>query len=147
MMSDYVWNSFKNIFSHHGRLDDLLDALAFDAVSSLNGEWAPPVDIYENENEVIITAEIPGMARDEINIHVDNNILKITGEKKAPFNNKEENIYRLECPYGKFKRVFNLGNRIDKNKITANYKEGILKVILPKDNTTKQKRIEIIKES
>ena len=146
-MSDYLWNSFKNIFSLQNRLNDLLDALPFDTAPNLEGEWRPPVDIYENENEVIITAEIPGMVREQINVHVDNNILKIEGEKKAPFNNKGENIYRLECPYGKFKRVFNLSNSIDKNKITANYNEGILKIILPKDNTTKQKKIEIIKES
>lgn len=145
-MSDFPWVSFKNVFSLHNRLNDLLDSAFLDTVTNLEGEWAPPVDIYENENEVIITAEIPGVEREKINIHVDENVLKIEGEKKAPYNSKQENIYRLECPYGKFKRVFNLSNRIDKNNITANYNDGVLKVILPKDNKTEQKKIEIIKE-
>jgi HSP20 family protein len=146
-MSDFPWSAFKNVFSLQNRLNDLLDSAFLDTITNLEGEWAPPVDIYENENEVIITAEIPGVEREKININVDDNILKIEGEKKAPYNNKEENIYRLECPYGKFKRIFNLSNRIDKNNITASYNDGILKVVLPKDNKTTQKKIEIIKEN
>jgi len=81
-MSDYPWSSFKNIFSLQNRLNDLLDSALLDTITTLEGEWAPPVDIYENDNEVVITAEIPGVNRKQININVDENILKIEGEKK-----------------------------------------------------------------
>jgi HSP20 family protein len=141
------WNDpFKELFSMRNKIDELLDAEVSDNFLKKEGNWAPPVDIYENEKEVVVTAELPGIDNDCVNIKVVENILSIEGEKKPMYNNKEEIIYRLECPYGRFKRVFSLSNVIDKNNIKANFKDGVLKITLPKENLSKQLKIEVMRE-
>jgi len=82
-MSDYPWTFLLRIFFRCKiGWTIFLDSALLDTITTLEGEWAPPVDIYENDNEVVITAEIPGVNRKQININVDENILKIEGEKK-----------------------------------------------------------------
>ena len=105
--------------------------------------WSPVVDIYNEDEKLIVKAEVPGLDKNDIDIRVENGVLTITGEKKREHEIEEENAYRLERCYGKFSRSFSLPLAIDAKKIEASYKDGILEVTLPKAEESKPKRITI----
>ena len=106
--------------------------------------WWPPVDIYENDHqELVIRAELPDMQRDDIKLVVDNNILTISGEKKLDSEMKDENCHRVERTYGQFSRSFSLPTTIDSGKVSAEYKNGVLTVKLPKREEAKPKQIAV----
>jgi len=107
------------------------------------GLWAPPVDIYETEDKIVLKAELPEIDKKDVDIKVDDNTLTIQGERKFDKDTKKENYHRIERAYGKFSRSFSLPNTIDKEKIKATYKDGILELIMPKKEESKPKQISV----
>lgn len=107
------------------------------------GAWAPAVDIFEKEECLVIKAELPGMREKDINVHVENGVLTLSGERMREEDVKDENYHRVERFYGSFTRTFALPTMVDVPKIRASYKDGVLEVALPKAETAKAKRIEI----
>jgi HSP20 family protein len=105
--------------------------------------WSPVVDIYNEDDKLMVKAEMPGLSKEDIDIRVENGILTISGEKKREKEYNEENSYRLERCYGKFIRSFSLPMTVDVKKIDASYKDGVLHVILPKAEESKPKRVNI----
>jgi len=105
--------------------------------------WSPRVDVRENENEVIVKADLPGMDKKDLKIAVENNLLSIKGERKAEFEEKDADCYRSERLFGTFQRTFSLPSRIKADAIRAEYKEGVLTVVLPKVEEVKPRQIEI----
>jgi len=105
--------------------------------------WSPAVDIYETENEVILKAELPEINQKDIEIQVENNTLILRGERKFEKEAKRENFHRIERAYGNFSRSFTLPNTIDQERIRADYKDGILKVMMPKREEIKPKQIKV----
>jgi HSP20 family protein len=105
--------------------------------------WAPPVDIFERNDELVIRAEIPGVKREDMDVQIENGVLTLRGERKHETEVKEENAYRMESVYGTFRRSFTLPTTVDAAKVTATYKDGVLEVIVPKLETEKPKEIEI----
>ena len=105
--------------------------------------WVPAFDVIENEKEYIVTAEVPGIDPKDIDITVSNGILTIRGEKKREEENKGENYYYMERQYGTFQRSFRLPDEIKADEVDATYKNGVLKLILPKAHTSNVKKIEI----
>jgi HSP20 family protein len=106
--------------------------------------WWPPVDIYENDHqELVIKAELPDMKRDDIKLVVDDNMLTISGEKKFDSEMKDESCHRVERTYGQFSRSFSLPTTIDTGKVSAEYKNGVLTVKLPKREEAKPKQIAV----
>jgi HSP20 family protein len=105
--------------------------------------WSPELDVYEDENNVMVSADLPGMKPEEIDISVSGNTLKISGEKKKKEEKKGRNYYRLEKSYGSFFRRVELPAAIDAGKISATYKDGVLEVTLPKTGKTKPKKVKI----
>lgn len=103
----------------------------------------PAVDLEETEDAFKITAELPGMDKKDIQITFENNVLSISGEKKAEKEIKEDNYHRLERSYGKFHRSFELPGYIERDKIEADYKDGVLHVTVPKTEEAKPKQIEV----
>jgi len=103
----------------------------------------PMVNVEETENEFIISAEIPGMDKKEINIVANNGMLSISGEKKDESETKEKNYHQIERRYGKFERSFVLPEGVDHEKIEASYKNGVLTLSLPKMEEAKPKQIEV----
>ena len=99
------------------------------------GTWLPAVDIYERENDFVLKAELPGIDRKDIVIEVKENILILKGKRMFHRDLKEENYYRMERSYGTFHRTFNLPNNIQNEKVGAKFKDGILEIILPKEET------------
>ena len=108
------------------------------------GEWFPPVDIYENANqEIVLKAELPGLAREDIHLRVENNTLTLRGERKRESEVKQEQYHRVERSYGAFSRSFSLPTRIDTDKVRAEFKEGVLSITLPVKAEAKPRQIEV----
>jgi HSP20 family protein len=105
--------------------------------------WAPNVDIFENENELIVKAELPGIDAKDVELNVENNVLTISGERKLEFEDRKENYHRIERAYGSFSRSFSLPQLIDEDKIGADYKDGVLTVRVPKHEKAKPRQIKI----
>jgi len=107
------------------------------------GEWHPSLDVAETKNEILVKAEIPGIDPKDIDISLANNVLTIKGEKKQEKEEKEENFHVIERSYGSFVRSIRLPKEVQSEKISASYKNGILKVTLPKSEEAKKKEIKI----
>jgi HSP20 family protein len=105
--------------------------------------WNPLVDIFENDNEVIVKAELPGMNAKDIEVKLENNVLMLKGERRFEKETKEENYHRVEREYGIFSRSFALPTAVNGDKVTAEYKDGVLKIVMPKKEETKPKPITI----
>ena len=104
--------------------------------------WSPAVDIYETESSFVLSAEVPGVQTSDIDIHVVDRTLVLRGERRWEREPHEEHFHRLESSYGKFERTFSLSQRIDVDGITAKLEDGVLRVVLPKKNSS-GKQIEV----
>ena len=127
-----------------------LDRLLRGAFSPSFGEgevstrtWAPPVDIYENGDNLVLKAELPGLSPEDVEIRVQDNTLYLKGERKFEKEVEEQSYHRVERSYGTFTRTFSLPNSIDADKVAANYKDGVLTLTMPKKEEAKPKTIKI----
>ena len=105
--------------------------------------WSPAVDIFETEGEIVVKAELPGMDRKDITLNLENNVLTLKGERKFQKETKDDNYHRIERSYGVFSRSFAIPATVDEEKIRADYKDGVLKIGLPKKEQVKPKQIRI----
>jgi len=105
--------------------------------------WFPVVDIKENKDEFTVFAELPGMNKEDVHITFTDGKLVVEGERKKEQEENEANYHRVERSYGKFCRTFQLPSGIQANKIAADFKDGILKIKLPKSEEVKPKEIEV----
>jgi HSP20 family protein len=105
--------------------------------------WAPAVDIYETENELVVKADLPDVNPQDLDIRVENNILTIRGERKFEKNVHEDNYLRIERAYGSFSRSFSLANSVKSESIQADYQNGVLTLSLPKREEAKPKQIKV----
>lgn len=105
--------------------------------------WSPAVDIFETEGEIVVKAELPGVDRKDITLNLENNVLMLKGERRFEKETKEENYHRIERAYGGFSRAFSIPAIVDEEKIRADYRDGVLKIALPKRDQAKAKQIKI----
>jgi HSP20 family protein len=105
--------------------------------------WAPPVDIYETENELVLKADLPDLQDKDIDVRVENNMLTIRGERKFEKDVNEENYLRVERAYGPFMRSFSLPNTVSFESIRAEYRNGVLTLHMAKSEESKPKQIKI----
>lgn len=105
--------------------------------------WVPACDIYETEHALIVKTELPEVKREDVKVSVEHNVLTISGERKFEEENKQDSYHRIERRYGQFTRSFTLPNTVDPSQISAEFKEGMLNVTLPKRPETKPKQIEV----
>jgi HSP20 family protein len=126
---------------------DLFDSFFEDwSVPSLFGEdknWIPAFDITENEKEYVVTAELPGIDSKELDVTYTDGLLTVKGEKKQEKEDKGENYHRVERQYGAFQRSFRIPGEVKNDNIDANFKDGVLKLTLPKAEESKPKKIEV----
>lgn len=133
-MQDRINRIFGDAYTRRFDNDDLTQ----------RGEWLPPVDIYENANqEIVLKAELPGIAREDIDLRVENNTLTLRGERKREADVKTEQYHRVERSYGSFSRSFALPTRIDTEKVRAEFKDGVLTIALPVKAEAKPRQIEV----
>jgi HSP20 family protein len=105
--------------------------------------WAPAVDIYETENELVVKADLPDVNPQNLDIRVENNILTIRGERKFESKVNEDNYLRIERAYGSFSRSFSLANSVKSDAIKADYQNGVLTLSIPKREEAKPKQIKV----
>ena len=106
-------------------------------------EWAPSVDITEDEKEYLIKADLPEVKKEDVKVTVDDDVLTITGERKFEKEEKGRKYHRLERSYGKFLRSFTLPTGANGTKVSAEFKDGVLKVHLPKSENAKAKPVDV----
>src|SRR5262245_57045504 len=140
------WDPFRDLNVLQDRMNRLFD----DAGRGWRGDepvstttWSPMVDIFETEGDIVVKAELPGMDRKDIFLNLENNVLTLKGERRFEKETKEENYHRIERSYGGFSRSFSIPSMVDEEKIRADYKEGVLKIVLPKKEQAKPKQIRI----
>jgi HSP20 family protein len=133
------------------------DGTEFPSLSDLVGRWfatepvlqgwagtfQPTVDIAETDKEYKVTAECPGMTKDDIKVSLEGNVLTLSGEKEHKEEKKEKESYHSERRYGKFVRTFTLPAKVDCKKIAGTYKDGVLEIVLPKVAEAQPQRIQI----
>ena len=107
------------------------------------GAWAPSVDIYENKDQIVLEAELPGMKQEDFDLSIENNVITLRGERKFEKVDETDNYHRVERSYGSFTRSFTLPQTVSAEGATAEYSNGVLRVTLPKREETKARRIEV----
>lgn len=142
------WDPFRDLMTLRERMNRLFE----DAVSGrgeekdlVSSSWSPSVDIYEDENNLVLTAEVPGIEEKDIEIKIEDSTLTLKGERKFEKETKEENFHRIERSYGSFSRSFTLPHYIDQDKIEAEHENGILKITMPKKPELKPRKVKILK--
>jgi HSP20 family protein len=142
------WDPFRDLITIREKMNRLFE----DAVTSrgeekdmMSSSWSPSVDIFETENELVLTAEVPGIDEKDIEIKLEDNTLILKGERKFEKETKEENYHRIERAYGSFYRSFTLPPYINQDIISAEHQNGILKVIMPKQPELKPRNVKILK--
>lgn len=103
----------------------------------------PPCDIEEHEGFFLLSLDLPGMKKDEIDVSVDEDLLTISGERKSEASENKQGFQKLERFRGTFKRVFSLAEKMDVNKIEASYSEGVLQLIIPREKVVKPEKVKI----
>ena len=106
--------------------------------------WMPPVDVFQTgEHELVLKAELPAISRDDIGINIENFVLSIKGEKTAPADVRDDQYHHIERRYGSFSRSFSLPQTVDPNRVSAEYKNGVLTVRLPLREEAKPRTIKV----
>lgn len=131
-LQDRMNRLFRESFGPEGREEALTTS-----------SFAPPVDVYEDEHNVTLKIEVPGIDEKDIDVRIENNVLTVHGDRKFEKEEKEENFRRVERQYGSFTRTFTLPTTVDGEKVSANYEKGVLKVVLPKKAEAKPKQIKV----
>ncbi len=111
------------------------------------GAWNPSVDIYENKDQIVLEAELPGMKREDFDLSIENNVITLRGERRFEKKDESDNYHRVERAYGSFTRSFTLPQTVQAESVTAEYRNGVLRVTMPKREEVKARRIEIAGEA
>lgn len=125
------------------RFSDIMDDFFNDVVSTRRDTFMPGIDISETDDQFHITAELPGMKKEDIDINLENRRLTISGERKFENEEKGKTYHRVETSYGSFNRSFQLPDNVDENSISATYENGLLNITIDKDEEKVKKQIEI----
>jgi HSP20 family protein len=138
------WEPFGGATSLQNQVNRLFsDILERKSEESSLTAWAPSVDIYETEHELVVKADLPEVDPKDLDIRVENNILRIRGERKFAKSVSEENFLRVERAYGSFARSFTLANTVNAEAIKADYQNGVLTLSIPKREEAKPKQIKV----
>lgn len=135
------WGRVPNFTTFQDQVNKLFEN-SFNGNSAITS-WAPSVDIYETENELVLKADLPGVTEKDIDIRVENNMLTVRGERQFENKVKEDNYLRVERTYGSFSRSFALPNTVNTEAVNAEYKNGVLTVQLPKRAESKLKQVKV----
>ena len=139
---------FRDLVAIHDRMNRLFEA----ALSGTDfgeegtgtiGSWSPVSDVVETDDSIIVTAEVPGLEQDRIEIKLSDNVLTLAGERTVDRNPDSDQYHRVERAFGPFSRSFTVPVSVDPEKISANYREGVLKVVLPKRSEGAPRKITV----
>ena len=108
-----------------------------------SGKWMPSVDIREGENEIVLEADLPGLRPGDFELSVENRVLTLKGERKFERKNDSDNYHRVERSYGSFTRTFTLPSTVNVDAVSADFRDGVLRVMLPKKEEVKERQIQV----
>lgn len=131
----------RNVMSK--QFSDIMDEFFNDAVQSRRDNFVPSIDISETDDEFQISAELPGMEKEDITVNLENNRLFISGERTLEKEDKGKKYHRVETKYGSFERSFQLPDNVDEDSISATYDNGLLNITIQKSEQEVKKQIEI----
>ena len=137
------WDPLQELLAMSNRLNRPVNDPYAQRTEDSFGAWAPPVDIFERQDQLVIRAEVPGIHKEDMDVRIENGVLTLHGERKEEKETKEVNAHLMERVYGSFTRSFSLPTTVDPTKVTAVYKDGVLEVTVPKVETAKPKKVEI----
>ena len=137
------WEPFRSNAGLESQVNQMFNELFGRSQESNLTTWAPAVDIFENEHELTVKADLPDVKPEDLDIRVENNILTIRGERKFEKKVDEKNYLRVERSYGSFARSFSLANTVNSEAIKADYKDGVLTLTIPKREEAKPKQIKV----
>ncbi len=138
------WDPFREFVSLQDRMNRLLrDQQSGPEESLTTSTFAPPVDVYEDEHNITLKIEVPGIDEKDIDVRIENNTLTVHGERKFEKEEKEENYRRVERQYGSFTRTFTLPTTVNPEQVQADYDKGVLKIKLAKKAEAKPKQIKV----
>ena len=139
------WDPYREFSSVQDRLNRLFNASFSEGrdESLATSSFAPAVDVYEDEHNVTLKIEVPGIDEKDIDVRIENNTLTVHGERKFEKEEKDKKYHRIERSYGNFLRSFTLPDAADGSKVIAEFKDGVLKVHLPKSEKAKPKAVEV----
>lgn len=138
-----LWEPFRELVTMRDDMDRLFETFFGTQPQTTEDFWRPAIDIEENNGNLMVRAEIPGMNKENIKVSVKEDMLKISGERKQENETKEKTFHRIERSYGKFERIIRLPSEVDADKVKASYKDGVLNVTLPKPESMKPKQIDV----
>ncbi len=141
-----LWDPFRDFGRMRNEMDRLFGSLwpRDDRELILDGlAWMPLVDVYEDHDQIVVKAEIPGVKKEDVTLSLTDDILTLKGERRHEKEEKRENYFRLETSYGTFQRTIQLPRAVKTDAVKAEYKDGILKIVLPKDEESKTRDIKI----
>lgn len=138
------WDPFRELDGFQARLNRMFGDRAFaDAGNLAFADWAPAVDIQETEKEYVVKADLPEVKKEDVKVEFDEGVLTIEGERKQEMEEKGKKFHKVERAYGKFVRRFALPTEVDPAKVSAEFKDGVLNVHLPKSTDSKPKAISV----
>lgn len=140
------WNPFREFETMHNRVNNLLSSPLLPGMGEetfVASEWSPLVDVEESDKEFTIKAELPEVKKEDVKIELENGSIRISGERKIEKEEAGRRWHRLERSYGAFERAFTLPEGTQRTEIKAEFKDGLLKVHLPKGESSKPKSLEI----
>jgi len=139
-----VWNPFAEMERIRKEFERLFEELMPVPAEAQERVFAPAIEVYETDSELVVKAELPGVKKEDIDVSIKDNALHIKAEKKEEREEKTETIHRVERVYGKFERVITLPVDVKIEGVKAEYKDGVLEIRLPKAEGSKEKKIEIM---
>ena len=138
------WDPFRDVIALQNRVNSIFrdyNAAGDDPVTAAS--FVPPVDIYEDNQKVVLKLEVPGIDQKDLDVRVENHTLTVKGERKLETEEKEQNFHRIERRYGSFYRAFTLPSTVDTENVNANYNAGVLKLELKKKAEAQPKQIKV----
>jgi HSP20 family protein len=140
------WEPVREISSIQSEMNRLFNSF-FDTPTTGNGggarRWLPAMDVVESDDHFVLTADLPGLGEEDVNIEIEDNVLTVSGERKAEHEDKREGFVRVERSYGSFRRSLTLPKDVDADAVSANFDKGVLEIRIPKPEQRKPRKVEI----
>ena len=138
------WEPMRELSSLRNEMDRLFNTV-FDTPSASGGmrRWVPAMDLVETPEHFVLRADLPGLGQDDVKIEIEDNVLTVSGERKAEHDSREEGFYRMERAFGAFSRSLTLPKGVNADAVAASFDRGVLEVHIPKPEQAKPRRIEI----
>jgi HSP20 family protein len=137
------WEPFRNVSDIQSEVNRLFDNFFGRQAAGTGRAWAPPVDMYQTKDDVVLTLEVPGIREKDVAVSITGDLLSVKGERRFEQEVKEQELLHVERAYGKFERLIQLPMPVQADRVKATYRDGVLEIKLPKAEEVKPKQIKV----